>query len=259
MATWTTDRIEKYEREGREDMTMQAISVRIGDVNESDGSALWSQGNTWVRAAVYVVPMQALHSSISTAAMEDYGRSPLLVDIALPSTPVSGGSGNSSLRRREKALSSIVEGVLRAVVNLEIYPNRSILIKSNVLTEGGCTEAAIINCVILALLNSGLPMRCTATATAIAVLGENRMLLDPTTDEWKYAQCGGLFVLGHVDTKRSSEEKSDASTPTAPVLYSSFEGSHSIDMRHRSIEVARAASGIILDCMRSAVAGSVKQ
>jgi ribonuclease PH len=245
-------------REDREDLALRAISVRVGDVNECDGSARWSQGNTSVSVAVYVVPPQALHPQAATTALEEFDAATLLVEITCPSTLASAGSSSNTQRRREKLMCSVVEKVLRAAVDLTSFPNQSIVIKGTVLTDGGSALPAVINCAVLAFLNSGLPMSCTPAATAVAFNDNDRILLDPSADEERTAGGSFLYVCAHSSSGSATDDSEDGGCEPA-VLYSVCEGTCSPQLMLQAMDIGKSASAVLLECMRGAVAASHKK
>lgn len=247
MENWTRE----DERAGAE---LRPVSVRVGDIDECDGSARWVQGGTTVVAAVYIVTPQALHPQYAAIALESYDQATIVIDVSLPASISS--SGSNAQKRKERWSNGVVEQALHAAVDLKTFPNQAIVIKATVVTDAGNTLACLINCSVLALINSGLPMKCTPTASSMSIFGVGRILMDPTAKEEKNSSCNCVFVSGHIVTESTAAA---AAEYDPPVLLFHIEGTCDTTVLDEVMALGKAASLAVVQCMRGAVGSAIKQ
>lgn len=230
-------------RDDRDDLALRSLNICVGDCGEGDGSARWSQGTTSVTTSVYLLPS----SQAAYSGTDDFDKATLMVEVTCPSAAISPGSSNNSQRKKEKSLSSTVSKVLESVMDLRSFPNQTVFMKILVITDGGSLSAATVNCAILAILNTGIPMRFTPVAVALSLWADERTLLDPTLEEENLSECNFLYVCGHMASEKQPKE-----------VYALCEGSCELDRLEQAAQTAVTASTILVDCIRAAISAGCK-
>ncbi|XP_013194238.1 exosome complex component RRP46 [Amyelois transitella] len=212
---------------GIEDIASKEFKLRpmkceLNFLSKSDGSAILSQGETVVLASVngpLDVKMQS--QSIEKSTLE-----------VLFCT--KGGKPSVGDRYKE----NIIRQTCETCVLGSVYPRTAITITIQELEDYGGLLSCSLNCVCLALLNSGVAMRCVYAAVSCAVEDTGNIVLEPTHQQLETARANMSFVF-------ESREKT---------LITSFtEGTFSEDTYKEALERCRAASDLIFGFYRDIV------
>ncbi|XP_074648923.1 exosome complex component RRP46-like [Tubulanus polymorphus] len=164
-------------------LELRATTCEQSTLTRSDGSALLTQGNTSVMAAVYgpteVRPNKEL---IDKASVEV---------VYKPSVGLPG----CAERLRECILRNTCETVILA----GLHPRTSISIVLQILEDHGSLLACCINAATLALLDAAVSVSKLIAAIACIIDQDGRLHLDPTLDVESNAVASMTFVFDSVD------------------------------------------------------------
>ncbi len=168
--------------DGRKDDELREIEIKIGVIENADGSAYFRQGNTEIIAGVY--GPRLLHPK----HLQDPRKALLRVqyDMLTFSVPERKRPGPT---RRSIELSKVIRKALESVVFLEEFPRSVIDVYIRVLNADAGTRCASVNAAVLALVDAGIPMKSLISAVAVGKVGQ-RVVLDLTKMEEDY----GKFV-----------------------------------------------------------------
>ncbi len=161
---------EGLRHDGRRPDEMRPVTMEVGVLSNSDGSALVSFGRTRVLAAVY-------------GPREPPQRYMILPDRALLRVRYHMAPFSTSERkspapsRREIELSKVIREALEDIVLTHLYPRTSIDIFIEVLQADGGTRTAAVTAASLALADAGIPMKALVAGVAVGKI-EGVLVLD---------------------------------------------------------------------------------
>jgi len=165
--------------DGRSPFQLRQIDVEKSLLNQANGSARFSQGNTSVLVSVHgpmeVKPRKEL---IDRATVEFYYK---------PKDRLPG----STEREREHLLRSTLESVILS----SLHPRTSIMIVIQELNDDGCLLSTAINGACLALIDAGIPMKALIASCTCAMNNERKLLLDPNALEEREASILFTFAF----------------------------------------------------------------
>ena len=146
--------------DGREKDELRPIKIKVGVIENADGSAYLEWGNNKIYAAVYGPREVHPHH----LAKPDRGILRVFYRMATFSVfdrkrPAPG--------RREKEISMIISDCLEPVLFLELYPGTAFEVFIEVIDADGGTRCASTTVAALALADAGIPMRSLVTAVAV--------------------------------------------------------------------------------------------
>ncbi|MFX1358665.1 MAG: exosome complex exonuclease Rrp41, partial [Promethearchaeota archaeon] len=146
--------------DGRDKHELRPIKMKVGVINNADGSAYLEWGNNKIYAAVYGPREVHPHH----LAKPDRGVLRVFYRMATFSVfdrkrPAPG--------RREKEISMIITDCLEPVLFLELYPGTAFEVFIDVMDADGGTRCASTTVAALALADAGIPMRSLVTSVAI--------------------------------------------------------------------------------------------
>jgi exosome complex component RRP46 len=162
------------------------MSCGLGMLKRSDGSGKFDFGSSIVLCGVYGPVQASLKEELVDKAL-----------ISVTFTPLAGAGGlfisfwiyllillrvlNTGTQDRlyEKILGQIAGSLILA----NLYPKTVIKITCQTMSQDGSILSAAINAMILALLDSGLPMKTTCCAVACIINKDGDLILDPTALE----------------------------------------------------------------------------
>jgi len=139
--------------DGRLPNEHRPVRMEVGILNNANGSALVSYGNTTVIAAVYG-PRE-----VHPRHMELPDRAILRVRYHMAPFSTSEGRKNPVPTRREIEISKVIRSALEPVILVEQFPRTSIDIFLEVLQADGSTRVTAVTAASLALADAGIPMR----------------------------------------------------------------------------------------------------
>ena len=146
--------------DGRDKHDLRPIKMKVGVINNADGSAYLEWGNNKIYAAVYGPREVHPHH----LAKPDRGILRVFYRMATFSVfdrkrPAPG--------RREKEISMIITDCLEPVLFLELYPGNAFEVFIDVMDADGGTRCASTTVAALALADAGIPMRSLVTSVAV--------------------------------------------------------------------------------------------
>ena len=151
---------EGLRHDGRRPDEMRPVTMQVGVLANSDGSALVSYGRTRVLAAVY-------------GPREPPQRYMVLPDRALLRVRYHMAPFSTSERkspapsRREIELSKVIREAFEDIVLTHLYPRTAIDIFIEVLQADGGTRTAAVTAASLALADAGIPMKALVAGVAV--------------------------------------------------------------------------------------------
>ena len=156
--------------DGRLPNEMRPVRMRVGVLENSDGSALVEYGRTKVIAAVY-------------GPREPVQRFMILPDRALLRVRYHMAPFSTSERkspapsRREVELSKVIREAFEDIILTKLYPRTAIDVFIEVLQADGGTRTAAVTAASLALANAGIPMKALVAGVAVGKI-EGVLVLD---------------------------------------------------------------------------------
>jgi len=167
--------------DGREKDELRPIKIKVGVIENADGSAYLEWGNNKIYAAVYGPREVHPHH----LAKPDRGILRVFYRMATFSVfdrkrPAPG--------RREKEISMIISDCLEPVLFLELYPGTAFEVFIEVLDADGGTRCASTTVAALALADAGIPMRSLVTAVAVGKI-DDQLVTDLSGIEDKAGQA----------------------------------------------------------------------
>jgi len=156
--------------DGRLPDQMRPVRMRVGVLENSDGSALVEYGRTKVLAAVY-------------GPREPVQRFMILPDRALLRVRYHMAPFSTSERkspapsRREVELSKVIREAFEDVILTKQFPRTAIDVFIEVLQADGGTRTAAVTAASLALANAGIPMKALVAGVAVGKI-EGVLVLD---------------------------------------------------------------------------------
>jgi len=202
---------EGIRHDGRRLDELRPVRMKVGVLNNADGSALVEFGRTRVLAAVYgpKEPVQKF------ALLPDKATLRVRYHMAPFSTEERKSPAPS---RREIELTKVIREALEPVILVEEYPRTVIDIFIEVLQADGGTRTAGVTAASLALADAGIPMRGLVGGVAIGKV-EGYLVVDVDEVEDMYGEADmpvaaapdlGLVTLLQLNGVLSREEFSKA-------------------------------------------------
>ena len=191
--------------DGRNFDELRPISIKIGVLENADGSAEIRMGKNIIIAAVYGPrELHPKHRALPDRALVQcfYRMSTFSVTDRKSPAP----------SRREKEISMIISNALTSVVFTEKYPRTTIDVYIQVLQADGGTRCASLTAASVALADAGIPMRGLIASVAGGIIND-KVVLDlydiedqkgsgdvpigycPVLDEVSLIQLDGVFTI----------------------------------------------------------------
>lgn len=159
-------------RDGRTALELRGKEMKTSECSQFDGSAWFSQG----QSAVQVI----LHGP-TQARSEEYDCCTLRIAIqhAAAVAPMAGGAGrliSDEMKRENRSrveafeLEQLVESAVGAVFIRERFPRCVVVIDVIIVQNDGSLAATVVNAVMAAILDAGLPCRTTVAAISVAAM-----------------------------------------------------------------------------------------
>jgi exosome complex component RRP41 len=167
--------------DGRKADELRPIVIKVGVIEQADGSALVSMGKTTAIAAVYGPrSMHPKHKQVSDRAVLQtfYSMVPF-------STSERVRPGPS---RRSQEISKVTREALEPALFLEEFPKTGIDVFIDIIQADAGTRTAGINAASVALADAGIPMRDLVAAVAAGKIDEH-FVLDLGGKEEEATKC----------------------------------------------------------------------
>ncbi|MEM5815021.1 MAG: exosome complex exonuclease Rrp41 [Candidatus Aenigmatarchaeota archaeon] len=193
--------------DGRMPDELREIEMKIGEIENADGSARVRFGNTEAIVAVYgprsLFP-KFLQESDNAIVRVIYSMAPFSVD----------ERKNPAPDRRSIEISKITKEALSGAIFLEEFPRTVIDVYEYIIQADGSTRVTAINAASLALASAGIPMKDLISACSVGKVG-NTLIVDLNGKEDNYSESDiavammpskGLITLLQMDGRLSKEE-----------------------------------------------------
>ncbi|MFO7603074.1 MAG: polyribonucleotide nucleotidyltransferase [Gammaproteobacteria bacterium] len=184
--------------DGRDTKTVRPITVRVGVLPRTHGSALFTRGET---QALVVTTLGTERDSQIIDALEGSYREPFMLQYNFPPFSVGETGRTGSPGRREIGHGRLAKrGVLGSMPNMEEYPY-SIRVVSEITESNGSSSMASVCGTSLALMDAGVPVKAATAGIAMGLVKEGdkfAVLSDILGDE---------DHLGDMDFKVAGTEK----------------------------------------------------
>jgi exosome complex component RRP41 len=169
--------------DGRKFNELRPMKAEVGVVDNADGSAMFSFGDTIAIAAVYgPKKMHPQH-------MQDPEKGTLRITYNMMSFSV-----NDRIRpgpsRRSQEISKISEWAVDPVVMIDDYPSNVVDVHVQILQANASTRCAGINAASLALAHAGIPMKDIVSSVSIGKL-DKELVVDVSKHEEDWEEGEG--------------------------------------------------------------------
>ena len=173
--------------DGRRPDEIRELKIKVGILENADGSAYVEQGNTKIYAAVYGPrEVHPRHLALPNKAIIRcrYHMAPFSVEERKSPAP----------SRREIELSKVIREALAPAIIVEQFPFATIDVFIEVINADGSTRCASIIAASLALASAGIPMRDLVAACSVGKIN-GTLVLDITDIEDKYGEVDMPFAM----------------------------------------------------------------
>ena len=221
--------------DGRDTRTVRPISVRVGVLPRTHGSALFTRGET---QALVVTTLGTQRDAQVIDALEGTRKDPFMLHYNFPPYSVNETGRTGSPGRREIGHGRLAKrGVLGVMPNMEEYPY-SVRVVSEITESNGSSSMASVCGSSLAMMDAGVPLKAPVAGIAMGLILEGdkfAVLTDILGDE---------DHLGDMDFKVAGSKDGI----TALQMDIKIEGINR-DIMHAALEQALEARLHILDEM----------
>ncbi|CAG9789518.1 unnamed protein product [Diatraea saccharalis] len=201
---------------------LKPMKCEFNFLSKSDGSAILSQGDTVAVVSVNgPLDIKSTSQSIEKSTLE-----------VLYCT--KGGKPSVADRYKE----NVIRQTCEAAVLGSLYPRTGITVTIQELEDFGGLLSCCLNCTCLALLNSGVSMRCTYAAITCAIDESGDIVLEPSKQHLDTARATMTFVF-------DSREKNLVTSVT--------EGVFSEDTYKEALARCHAASDLVFNFYREII------
>jgi len=193
--------------DGRLPDQLRNIEMKIGEIENADGSARVKFGNTEALVAVYgprsLFP-KFLQETDTAIVRAIYNMAPFSVD----------ERKNPAPDRRSIEISKVTKEALSGAIFLEEFPRTVIDVYEYIIQADGSTRVTAINAASLALASAGIPMKDLIAACSVGKIGDT-LIVDLNGKEDNYSESDmaiamlpskGLITLLQMDGRLSKEE-----------------------------------------------------
>lgn len=231
--------------DGRRPDEIRDIKIKVGVLENADGSAYIEQGNTKVYAAVYGPrEVHPRHLALPNKAIIRcrYHMAPFSVEERKSPAPT----------RREIELSKVIREALTPAILVEQFPFSSIDVFIEVINADGSTRCASIVAASVALAIAGIPMRDLVAACSVGKV-DGVLVLDVTDIEDKYGEVDlpfammpnrGEITLFQLDGVLSIEEVEKAVSMATKACKEIYEKQKSA-LKAKYLEIRRIIEGVV--------------
>ncbi|KAJ9053495.1 exosome non-catalytic core subunit rrp46 [Entomophthora muscae] len=175
--------------DNRKAIQLRPFVTNQGLLSNADGSAEFCSGNHSITCGVYG-PIEGRHNEILGEAHVEVNYKP-----------------SSSIPGPETKLYEVaVRKTFDHVILKSLHPRSMIQINLQPLNIDGEQVSLAINCTMLALIDSGLPLSSMLGAVSCSISDQGTILLDPTTEEISSATSVHTFVFSSEVAKQDQAE-----------------------------------------------------
>jgi len=147
------------------------LDITFNNLSKADGSALLSENNTIVQAAVFG-PVDIAQSKMNheEAVVEILYKPKLSIPITSPSFD------------QVREVENLLRCVFKEIILTQLHPRTSISILVQEIYNGGSLLSSIINASCCALIDAGVPLKCPITGVAVESEGARSCPIDLVFD-----------------------------------------------------------------------------
>ncbi len=161
---------DKVRIDGRDLVTVRPISVRVGVLPRTHGSALFTRGET---QALVVATLGTTKDAQIIDALEGESKDPFMFHYNFPPFSVGETGMMSGPKRREIGHGRLAKrGVVAAMPGLEAFPY-VIRVVSEITESNGSSSMASVCGSSLALMDAGVPMKAPVAGIAMGLVKED--------------------------------------------------------------------------------------
>lgn len=236
---------ENVRPDGRDVYTVRPITIDQGPLPGAHGSSLFTRGETQTLAVV-TLGGDDMAQRFETLEGEDAAR--FYLQYSFPPFSVGEVGRIGAPGRREIGHGKLAERALAAAIpSKEEFPY-VVRVESNILESNGSSSMASVCGGCLALLDSGVPLKCSVAGVAMGLVIDTESELDPETGQ--YPAVVLTDILGLEDALGSCDAKFAGNRDglSALQLDVKLQGI-SLDLFSRILMQAREGRLHILDCM----------
>ncbi|KAG7161507.1 exosome complex component RRP46-like [Homarus americanus] len=158
---------------------MSKHACELNFLSRSDGSALYSIGNT-----------VALASVNGPGEVKKFNR---LYNRAYLEVSYSPSTGQSMIG--ERALESVITRTVEQVILVHLHPRTAVNVTIQEMQSDGLELSTSVNAACLSLLDAGVQMKSTFAAVTCCLTPSSTILIEPTAAEMKESVAVATFVL----------------------------------------------------------------
>ncbi|CAB4012338.1 Exosome complex component RRP46 [Paramuricea clavata] len=164
-------------------VNLRSLSCELGLLNKTDGSALFSHGNTSMMVGVYGPAEVRLNKEIVDKATVEV--------VFRPKTGIPGCA--------EKAMERLIRNTCDSTILTTMHPRSAMTIVLQEVCNDGSLVSCCINGACMAMLNAGFPMKYLVAAITAAILSDGTICTDPTAKQEEEATAILTFSFESVN------------------------------------------------------------
>lgn len=214
--------------ENSSSVEIRPIGSSLSCLSNPDGSAVFTQGDTSVMAAIYgpgdIRPAKSLMDKATVTV------------VYKPKVGLAGV--------REKALERMIRNTCETVLLTSLFPRSSVDIIIQEIQDAGSLLACSINAACLAMINSGIPMQCTVASSCCMMGKDEELIADPTKEQLKEAEC---VLTAAIDSSSRN------------LITSNMKGSCTVEQYHKLMSVSQKACEKVFEFYREAMERTVSK
>jgi len=173
--------------DGRLPEQLREIEMKVGEIENADGSARVRFGNTEALVAVYgprsLLP-KFLQEADTAIVRVIYSMAPFSVD----------ERKNPAPDRRSIEISKVTKEALSGAIFLEEFPRTVIDVYEYIIQADGSTRVTAINAASLALASAGIPMKDLVAACSVGKIGDV-LIVDLNGKEDNYSESDMAIAM----------------------------------------------------------------
>ncbi|KAI8911630.1 ribosomal protein S5 domain 2-type protein [Gorgonomyces haynaldii] len=159
----------------RQSTELRELSMMVGQLTRSDGSAKFQFGNTSCLASVYG-PIQPRMSELLQRQIK--------VQIT-----------SSMMGPRERYMERMIEETVDTLIPKHLFPRTLIRITVQIQSDDGSVLSCLMNAVLLALVDAAIPLTHLIVSVGSITDSKGQVLLDPTSLELDGCNSRHTFVF----------------------------------------------------------------
>ncbi|XP_028395956.1 exosome complex component RRP46-like [Dendronephthya gigantea] len=164
-------------------VNLRCFGCELGLLNNTDGSALFSHGNTSVMVGVYGPAEVRFNKEIVDKATVEV--------VFRPKTGIPGCA--------EKAMERLIRNTCDSTIITTLHPRSAMTIVVQEVCNDGSLLSCCINGACMGMLNAGFPMKYLVAAITTAILKDGEICTDPKAKQEQEAKAVLTFAFESVN------------------------------------------------------------